>query len=286
MTLRERERRTMWRSIIVLVIANRFECLKRRSKVLGLQRGGSVEEVDCLAVANECREDFAVEARHLASQVRNATTPISDFGLQALRAVRTAMASFDAQTLGVPGSGEARSALLHDLGDDLESAHAEHVAALRSHAARLIRTKLEALDDLASCAAVAADVDLSFRSQVDLATPSHFLNAWQPTLDSALDALQDDIKDAIDDRASDFLLHSHSLDDDDATLEEEDDDDVDDNTGLLGRIRSTLRFFAGNPRLLRTAGFLLNVVQARAAIRAAQSAAHRRDDSIPKLPLF
>lgn len=234
-----------------------------------------VETPDCFGIAEESERTAGLDARRLANEVRGASRPLRDFGERATRVADAALATYDAATIGELSNARiaARASLARRVAALLEPAHAEHVAMLRVDAARTLRAALtETIGDngfqVDACAALAADADLAFRKAVDDATPRAFRDAWAPALDAAFDALHDDFREALEDVELARIV----------------DDDFD-----LGRPRKPAwrAFFDFlRPRLLRFAGFAINILQAQAAIRAATRAAERRDDAMPKLPIF
>mmetsp|Transcript_16827 Transcript_16827/g.52601 ORF Transcript_16827/g.52601 Transcript_16827/m.52601 type:complete len:300 (+) Transcript_16827:33-932(+) len=267
-------------------------------------RGGATAEsnrVDVFGLAEEWARRGAADARQLASMVREAESPSEDFGARALAVAHRAVAGFDEASQGDDSSARqtARASLARTIAGVLAPAHAEHLATVRGHIVRRLRAALAEVDDAAfvdSSADIAAQADLAFRNALAAATPDVFLDAWRPALDAAYAALRDDFREAFEDRdlARKPVLPPPADDDDDLqsdNLQSDDDDDLDDaepriNPFLFKHPRLHRIIAFARPRWLQILGLLLNVIQARAAIRAATRAAEQRDTDLPKLPLF
>lgn len=254
--------------------------------------------VDYVGLADECARRAAGEARLLAQEVQQAANPLDDFGARAFALYETAMAVYDGATVGDASEVKlsVRQSLAQSIAGLLAPAHAEHLATVRAQVGRLLRAALAEIDDatfVQSAADIAAKADLDFRSRIAKATPDAFLEAWRPALDAAYAALKDDFREAFEDRdlARAPVLYRDEDDIEDELEDEDEEPDQDDQNQefhpfLRGhpRLHRVLDFL--RPRALGIAGLILNVVQARAAIRAATRAAEQRDSDIPKLPLF
>lgn len=262
-----------------------------------LSGGATVPGVDSVAMADEWARRAAADARALSMVVRQASIPYEDFGARAVAVSRAALAGFDAATADdlSPSRTTARASLTRTIAVLLAPAHAEHVATVRAQVCRSLRAALAEVDDatfVESSADIAARADLAFRTALAAATPDEFLESWRPSLDAAYAALRDDFREAFEDRdlarAPVLAPLDEDADEDDENEDEveHEDDEVLVHPFLAARPRIRLVFNFLRPRLLQVAGLVLNVIQARAAIRAAMRAAEKRDDYLPKLPLF
>lgn len=252
--------------------------------------GRPMDPTDYAELAEAWTRRAKAEALRLGELVHEAETPRDDFAAQALGIVSSILSGFDAMS---PGDSEERRAVRIDLARTvarlLTPAHAEHLTTIRIQVGRSLRLALAEVSDEAfvdSAADIAARADVAFRSAIAASTPEFFLEAWRPSLDAAYQALRDDFREAFEDRDLQRALPKPPSDDED----EEEDQDQEEEDGVNPflfkhpRIHHVVNFL--RPRVLQIAGLVLNIIQAKAAIRSARRAAEQRDVDIPKLPLF
>ena len=110
------------------------------------------------------------------------------------------------------------------------------------------------------------DTELDFVAAAEAAAPPAFRARW--SADAAIAALRDGVAAIVEDD-----LRETDLDFDDSELPT--------RLERLGAFAKRHRGLA-----LRAGSLALNVVQARVAVAAARRAAEKRDDDVPKFPLF
>eukprot|EP00633_Aureoumbra_lagunensis_P000241 CAMPEP_0197287640 /NCGR_PEP_ID=MMETSP0890-20130614/4245_1 /TAXON_ID=44058 ORGANISM="Aureoumbra lagunensis, Strain CCMP1510" /NCGR_SAMPLE_ID=MMETSP0890 /ASSEMBLY_ACC=CAM_ASM_000533 /LENGTH=288 /DNA_ID=CAMNT_0042757579 /DNA_START=341 /DNA_END=1207 /DNA_ORIENTATION=+ len=282
--------------LIMVVLVKGRNCpggasLRKFSQNIFLKHGGEDQHLDCFTVAEELAERFAAEdAVELVNAVAQASVPLIDFGERLGSAVKAVLTLYEQITVNEEDTSkrsDARHQLVHDLANALSAAHADHLVTLRQAAVDDLTNKLQALDlhekvddaeRIRAWATVATDVEIAFRTKIDEATPPQFLPLFSASLEDALETLRDDFRNIFEEFELSRPLDLDDLDDD---IEDKASDDNNEHP-----VRSAAKLLASSPRFLRAAGFILNVLQARAAIRAAKNAANMRDETIPKLPLF
>jgi len=157
----------------------------------------------------------------------------------------------------------------------LAPALSEHLDALRAHVVRAFEKALARVDTSADdygvvAAKLMAEAELAYVGAAAKATPDAFRDAW-PEADET-GALREELRDAFEERSLAALVDAVDAD-----------DDVDVEPGV-SRWRAFLRAHQGV--IFRFGTMALNLAQARHAIRVARSRAQKRDEDVPKFPLF